>query len=117
MQRRKKLVMGEAFASLVLSIMAVYFVSFHGVMTESVSNGVSILTETGQFEHISVIWVALSLSGFIGIVVEKRRIVLLSAFTMLIFTVLALLSIGLYFAPSTFMLVIAAVTYSLSKNR
>ncbi len=89
----------------------------HGITTEKVSNGVSILTETGQFEPISIVWVALSLSGLIGVAVEKRRIILLAAFTMLIFTVLALLSIGLYFAPSTFMLVIAAVTYSSSKKR
>jgi len=116
-ENRKKLAVGEAVVSLILSMLAVYFISFHGVIKESVSNGISILTETGQFEPISLIWVLLSLCTLIGIAVEKRKVVFLSAITMLIFTVLTLLSIGLYFVPASLMLIIATVTYSLSKRR
>jgi len=116
MEDTKTLATIEVYISLILSILGIIFLSFYGITTESISNGKTILAETGQFEPISVVWLILPLIGLIGIVQEKRKIVMISALGMLLMTLLALLSIGLYFLPATFMLVIAAVTYGLKKN-
>lgn len=116
MYNTKRLATVEASVSIILSIFAIIYSSFYGVTTERISNGEAIIVETGQFELISVVWVILPLIGLVGIIQDKRKIVITVAFTMLLMTVLALLSIGLYFLPASFLLIIAAVTYSRKKN-
>ena len=116
MRDTKTLATMEVYISLILSILAITYSSFYGITTKSISNRKTIIAETGQFEPISVVWLILPLISLIGIVQEKRKIVMIAAFAMLLITLLALLSIGLYFLPAAFMLVVAAVTYSLKKN-
>jgi hypothetical protein len=116
MEDIKRLATIEVYVSLILSILGIIFLSFYGITTERISNGEAIIVETGQFEPVSVVWLILPLIGLIGIVKERKRMVVVAAFVMLLMTLLALLSIGLYFLPATFMLVIAAVTYGLKKD-
>lgn len=98
-------------SSILLSVAPILYLTFYGwsYASFSLETGEIEAGVTGEFEPFSIIWLFLSISGFIGILKRNRKILWISAMVMFLITILTLLSIGLLFLPASLALLIAAV--------
>jgi hypothetical protein len=97
--------------SILLSVASILYLMFYGWSYSSFSlETEKIETDViGEFEPFSVIWLFLSVSGFIGVLKRNREVLWFSAIVMFLITILTLLSVGLLFIPASLALLIAAI--------
>lgn len=106
-----KIILILSGSSILLSVAPILYITFYGWSYSSFSyeTGKTETGVTGEFEPFSIIWLFLSVSGFIGVLKRNKKILWSSAIVMLFITILTFLSIGLLFLPASLALLIAGM--------